>query len=134
MLCFANAGSAEDMYTSEGTGNRRAPSPMLVCPGKLTQQLVMTQHAVPLCLSRLEGHAWVLTHLLDTGMVPGQSCRVLGSAAAWAEPAQERALPDFTPGSGSGPASCNCQQHRFRAICGMPHMLTQHTTCSFLPF
>lgn len=29
MLCFANAGNAEDMYTSEGTGPRRAPSPLL---------------------------------------------------------------------------------------------------------
>lgn len=29
VLCFANAGSAEDMYTSEGTGTRRAPSPLL---------------------------------------------------------------------------------------------------------
>ena len=30
VLCFANAGNAEDMYTSEGTGPRRAPSPLLV--------------------------------------------------------------------------------------------------------
>ena len=29
MLCFPNAGNAEDMYTSEGTGVRRAPSPLL---------------------------------------------------------------------------------------------------------
>ena len=32
ILCFPNAGSAEDMYTGEGTGIRRAPSPLLVCP------------------------------------------------------------------------------------------------------
>jgi hypothetical protein len=30
VLCFPNAGNAEDMYTSEGTGVRRAPSPLLV--------------------------------------------------------------------------------------------------------
>ena len=30
VLCFANAGNAEDMWTSEGTGPRRAPSPLLV--------------------------------------------------------------------------------------------------------
>lgn len=30
ILCFPNAGNAEDMYTSEGTGVRRAPSPLLV--------------------------------------------------------------------------------------------------------
>jgi surfactin synthase thioesterase subunit len=30
VLCFANAGNAEDMYTNEGTGPRRAPSPLLV--------------------------------------------------------------------------------------------------------
>lgn len=30
ILCFPNAGNAEDMYTSEGTGPRRAPSPLLV--------------------------------------------------------------------------------------------------------
>ena len=30
VLCFPNAGNAEDMYTSEGTGPRRAPSPLLV--------------------------------------------------------------------------------------------------------
>ncbi|GAB4813687.1 hypothetical protein N2152v2_000733 [Parachlorella kessleri] len=29
VLCFPNAGSAEDMYTSEGTGVRKAPSPLL---------------------------------------------------------------------------------------------------------
>lgn len=29
VLCFPNAGSAEDMYTSEGTGARRAQSPLL---------------------------------------------------------------------------------------------------------
>ena len=29
VLCFPNAGNAEDMYTSEGTGARRAPSPLL---------------------------------------------------------------------------------------------------------
>ena len=32
VLCFPNAGSAEDMYTSEGTGARRAASPLLVSP------------------------------------------------------------------------------------------------------
>lgn len=30
VLCFPNAGNAEDMYTSEGTGARRNPSPLLV--------------------------------------------------------------------------------------------------------
>jgi len=30
ILCFPNAGNAEDMYTSEGTGIRRASSPLLV--------------------------------------------------------------------------------------------------------
>lgn len=30
MLCFPNAGNAEDMYTNEGTGPRRAVSPLLV--------------------------------------------------------------------------------------------------------
>ncbi|KAI8463499.1 MAG: Alpha/Beta hydrolase protein [Monoraphidium minutum] len=29
VLCFPNSGSAEDMYSSEGTGARRAPSPLL---------------------------------------------------------------------------------------------------------
>ncbi|KAL3147970.1 hypothetical protein ABBQ38_014265 [Trebouxia sp. C0009 RCD-2024] len=29
VLCFHNAGSAEDVYTSEGTGTRRSPSPLL---------------------------------------------------------------------------------------------------------
>ncbi|KAL3140709.1 hypothetical protein ABBQ32_005265 [Trebouxia sp. C0010 RCD-2024] len=29
VLCFHNAGSAEDMYTSEGTGTRRSSSPLL---------------------------------------------------------------------------------------------------------
>ncbi|KAK9824782.1 hypothetical protein WJX74_008322 [Apatococcus lobatus] len=29
VLCFPNAGSAEDMYTSEGTGRRKSPSPLL---------------------------------------------------------------------------------------------------------
>lgn len=31
VLCFCNAGSAEDMFTSEGSGARRAVSPLLVC-------------------------------------------------------------------------------------------------------
>lgn len=31
VICFHNAGNAEDMYTSEGTGIRRAASPLLVC-------------------------------------------------------------------------------------------------------
>lgn len=31
VLCFHNAGSAEDMFTSEGTGQRKALSPLLVC-------------------------------------------------------------------------------------------------------
>ena len=30
VLCFTNAGNAEDLYTNEGTGPRRAPSPLLV--------------------------------------------------------------------------------------------------------
>lgn len=30
VLCFHNAGSAEDMFTSEGTGARQSPSPLLV--------------------------------------------------------------------------------------------------------
>ena len=30
VVCFPNAGNAEDMYTSEGTGVRRATSPLLV--------------------------------------------------------------------------------------------------------
>ena len=30
VLCFPSAGSAEDMFTSEGTGSRKAPSPLLV--------------------------------------------------------------------------------------------------------
>ncbi len=30
VVCFCSAGNAEDMYTSEGTGARRAPSPLLV--------------------------------------------------------------------------------------------------------
>ena len=29
LVCFSNAGSAEDMYTSEGTGTRRVASPLL---------------------------------------------------------------------------------------------------------
>lgn len=29
VLCFTNAGNAEDLFTSEGTGARRAPSPLL---------------------------------------------------------------------------------------------------------
>lgn len=33
VLCFPNAGNAEDMYTNEGTGVRRTPSPLLVSPG-----------------------------------------------------------------------------------------------------
>lgn len=33
VLCFPNAGNAEDMYTNEGTGVRRAPSPLLVSAG-----------------------------------------------------------------------------------------------------
>lgn len=30
VICFPSAGNAEDMYTSEGTGARRAVSPLLV--------------------------------------------------------------------------------------------------------
>lgn len=30
VLCFTSAGCAEDMFTSEGTGPRRAPSALLV--------------------------------------------------------------------------------------------------------
>jgi hypothetical protein len=30
VVCFHNAGSAEDMFTSEGTGVRKAASPLLV--------------------------------------------------------------------------------------------------------
>lgn len=30
VLCFHNAGNAEDMFTSEGTGVRRIASPLLV--------------------------------------------------------------------------------------------------------
>ena len=32
VLCFHNAGSAEDMFTSEGTGARKTASPLLVRP------------------------------------------------------------------------------------------------------
>ena len=35
VLCFHNAGNAEDMYTSEGTGARRSPSPLLVSIARL---------------------------------------------------------------------------------------------------
>jgi hypothetical protein len=30
VLCFPNSGSSEDVFSSEGTGSRRAPSPLLV--------------------------------------------------------------------------------------------------------
>ena len=30
VVCFPNAGNAEDMYTSEGTGARKVSSPLLV--------------------------------------------------------------------------------------------------------
>ena len=30
VLCFPNAGSAEDMFSSEGSGSRRVSSPLLV--------------------------------------------------------------------------------------------------------
>lgn len=33
VVCFHSAGCAEDMFSSEGTGTRRAPSPLLVRNG-----------------------------------------------------------------------------------------------------
>ena len=40
ILCFPNAGNAEDMYTSEGTGVRRAASPLLVTLGNVVASLL----------------------------------------------------------------------------------------------
>jgi hypothetical protein len=40
VLCFPPAGCAEDMFTSEGTGARKAPSPLLVS-GSLTRQQIV---------------------------------------------------------------------------------------------
>jgi hypothetical protein len=61
VLCFPNAGNAEDMYTSEGTGVRRAPSPLLVradgcvpCHGAPWRPLA----AAMACLQA----AWALQH------------------------------------------------------------------------
>lgn len=68
VLCFPNAGNAEDMYTSEGTGVRRAPSPLLVsqCPPGAPLHLPapclhLTSQSSPLCRSgagRTRQSAW----------------------------------------------------------------------------
>lgn len=51
MLCFPNAGNAEDMYTSEGTGVRRAPSPLLV---RRPQHVGAPWHGLLLLVQRLQ--------------------------------------------------------------------------------
>ena len=43
VLCFANAGNTEDMYTSEGTGPRRATSPLLEFCKKHGAELLAVQ-------------------------------------------------------------------------------------------
>ena len=54
VLCFHNAGSAEDMYTSEGTGARRSPSPLLVSTAQLHSLNMMMQS--PTLWQLLEPH------------------------------------------------------------------------------
>ena len=46
MLCFHNAGNAEDMYTSEGTGARRVNSPLLVT--------YLSSHSQRMAVSRID--------------------------------------------------------------------------------
>ncbi len=69
MLCFPNAGSAEDMYTSEGTGARRSPSPLLVSnyraapASKAGRHALRTRLALPIKrrlqdVGRIAGDAW----------------------------------------------------------------------------
>ena len=41
VLCFPNAGSAEDMYSREGTGSRRIASPLLVCTARSAQSTAL---------------------------------------------------------------------------------------------
>ena len=58
VLCFPNAGSAEDMYTSEGTGARRAASPLLVSlPQATTQQSICYRRGLECAKGRLRSFA-----------------------------------------------------------------------------
>ncbi len=44
LVCFPNAGNAEDMYTSEGSGTRKQPSPLLEHCREHTVQLMAPQY------------------------------------------------------------------------------------------
>lgn len=59
VVCFANAGNAEDMYTNEGTGIRRAPSPLLVGPVKIINCFYLASYtSSPLQTSKIR--SWLL--------------------------------------------------------------------------
>ena len=85
VLCFANAGNAEDMYTNEGTGVRRAPNPLLEwcreagaeClapqyPGRamrlkedrITSAKEMARELLPVVASKLYDVPWVVSLVL----------------------------------------------------------------------
>lgn len=49
IICFHSAGNAQDMFTSEGTGTRRAPSPLLVRPDSPHDQQDRVSTAQLLC-------------------------------------------------------------------------------------
>lgn len=53
MLCFPNAGNAEDMYTNEGTGPRRAVSPLLV---RLKERMITNRANVEHITALPAGH------------------------------------------------------------------------------
>jgi hypothetical protein len=42
LLAFHSAGNTEDMWSSEGTGSRRSPSPLLVGGGRAFNLLLQT--------------------------------------------------------------------------------------------
>ncbi|KAL4515951.1 hypothetical protein Ndes2526B_g00665 [Nannochloris sp. 'desiccata'] len=102
LLCFANAGNAEDMYTSEGTGIRKSVSPLLEwcrenqveClapqyPGRalrlheprITTAADMAAALLPVVASKLYDTPWVLiAHSVGTwiGFEFLHACKIAG--------------------------------------------------------
>lgn len=71
VLCFPSSGNAEDMYTSEGSGTRRAPSPLLEwCRGHHAE-LLAVQYPGRVMRVKEEQYTDVRTLALAIGKIVG---------------------------------------------------------------
>ena len=118
VLCFPNAGSAEDMYTSEGTGRRRAPSPLLVHQHHV--QALWQPHLY-------SGNDCHIYH--DAGMVQKESWVVLSGTATRTQPSAKGSMHHVCKGDGQGHIHHGGSQAGAAALCG--EVLAEHSHLLF---